>query len=226
MLQGLKQPDGPLLTREREITISSGHGHPEILDDLRRREGPSPRGRGSRNALDDAFARQVSPDDAEALSTARRQWGNLKTVERAVTGGGEAAAFGRVSPAQLRQAVASGNNRGAYARGEGDFADLARAGQAVMTPLPNSGTAQRSLPLAMVGLGSSNLALGNIPGAVASMAAPSAMSHMVLSRPGQAYLSNQLMSALEKLPPERAAFVSALLAERGYDVRDPRVTSP
>ena len=34
-------------------------------------------------------------------------------------------------------------NRRAYARGQGDFADLARAGEGVMKPLPNSGTAPR-----------------------------------------------------------------------------------
>lgn len=171
--------------------------------------------RGLRNSLDDAFARQVIPEDAAGLTQARTQWGNLKTLEKAASGAGENAAFGRISPAQLRQSVASGNNRGAYARGQGDFAELARAGQAVMTPLPNSGTAQRSFIASLVGGGAG--AAGMVDGgmtAAAALAAPALASRAVLSGPGQAYLSNQLLARLESLPPRQRAAVAAALAAR------------
>jgi hypothetical protein len=99
--------------------------------------------RSVRNALDDAMGRSVSSADREAWQTARRQYGNMKTIEKAIaSAGGENAALGVISPARLRMAASSGN-RGGYARGEGDFAELAKAGQAAMTPLPNSGTASR-----------------------------------------------------------------------------------
>lgn len=169
--------------------------------------------RGLRDALDNSFARQVQPGDADALKLLRKQYGNLKTVQKAVTGGGESAAFGRVSPAQLRQSVATGNNRGAYAKGEGDFADLARAGQGVMTPLPNSGTAQRSFIQSLVGGGAGAMAAVD-GGATAAMtlAAPAVASRTLHSRPVQAYLSNQALAALDKVPPARRAAVAAFLA--------------
>lgn len=176
--------------------------------------------RGLRNSLDDAFRRQVRPEDAAGLDTARRQYGNLKTVERAATGGGEGAAFGRMTPAQLRQSVASGNNRGAYARGEGDFADLARAGQAVMTPLPNSGTGQRNAVAGLLGGGAVGAMIDPVT-AASAVAAPAVASRALWSRPGQAYLSNQVMTRLQSLPARQRALIAAALAERGITMGAP-----
>ena len=191
-------------SRLSRMAKSAGSNDPEFGNALR----------GLRNALDDAFRRQVRPEDADALDTARRQWGNLKTVERAVTGGGEGAAFGRATPAQLRQSIASGNNRGAYARGEGDFAELARAGQGVMTPLPNSGTGQRTAISSMLGGGAVGALIDpTIVGA--AVAAPAVASRALWSRPGQAYLSNQVMTKLESLPARQRALIAGALASRG-----------
>src|SRR5438270_771317 len=81
--------------------------------------------------------------DAAAWNEARGQWRNWKAIERASTGAGSATAEGYLSPSQLRTAVV-GQGRGAYARGEGDLAELARAGEAVLRPLPQSGTAPRA----------------------------------------------------------------------------------
>ncbi len=97
---------------------------------------------GLRNALDGAMTRSITPEDASAWQDARDQRRNWKVIQQAATGAGENAAQGNISPAALRSA-AVGQNRGAYATGEGDFADLARAGVGVMSPLPNSGTAPR-----------------------------------------------------------------------------------
>ena len=97
---------------------------------------------GIRNALDGAMDRSITPEDQDAWQTARDQWRNWKVIQQAATGAGENAAQGNISPAALRSA-AVGQNRGAYATGRGDFADLARAGVGVMSPLPNSGTAPR-----------------------------------------------------------------------------------
>lgn len=150
--------------------------------------------RGLRNALDNGMDRSIKPGDAGAWAQARKRYGNLKTLEKAAVGGGEESALGLISPAQLRIAAAQGN-RGAYARGDSDFAELAKAGQAVMTKLPNSGTAARSavrnlgIPGASAGVGG---LVAGIPGAVAGAAIPFAAGRALMSKPVQAYLGNQL----------------------------------
>jgi hypothetical protein len=98
--------------------------------------------RDMRNALDNAMERSIPAGsaDAQLWRDSRREYGAQKTIEKAASRAGEATAEGQLVPANLRNAV-SANNRGAYARGEGDFSELARAGSGVMAPLPNSGTA-------------------------------------------------------------------------------------
>lgn len=133
--------------------------------------------RGMRNALDDAMARSISPADSQAWTTARRQYAAQKVIEKAASRAGEATAEGQIVPANLRNAVAA-ENRGAYARGQGDFSELARAGSGVMAQMPNSGTAQRNLLSDM---------------AKVMVTAPAGRA--LMSRPAQAYLGNQLVGA-------------------------------
>jgi hypothetical protein len=167
--------------------------------------------RGLRNALDSGMERSINPADAGAWGELRRQYGNMKTLENAIGGaGGEDAAMGLISPARLRMAASSGN-RGGYARGQGDFAELAKAGQAVMSPLPNSGTAART---AVRNLGSPMLAgggalAGGIPGLVAGLAAPTLAGKALMSAPVQRYLANQAVSGTSN--PVREAIIAALL---------------
>lgn len=152
--------------------------------------------RGFRNALDDAMGRSISPADREAWQTARREYGAQKTIEKTASRAGEATAEGQLVPANLRNTV-SANNRGAYARGEGEFSELARAGSGVMQPLPNSGTAQRNALTNMLMLPVSATA-----------------GRAIMSRPVQAYLGNQLLAGqLQNLPGPRQALVRALLAQ-------------
>lgn len=167
--------------------------------------------RGLRNALDSGMDRSIRPDDAGAWSGLRRQYGNMKTLENAIGGaGGEDAALGLISPARLRMAAAAGR-RGQFARGEGDFAGLARAGQAVMTPLPNSGTASRT---AVRNLGSPMLAgggalAGGVPGFIAGLLAPKVAGGALMSTPVQRYLANQVMAG--GADTMKQAIISAIL---------------
>lgn len=148
--------------------------------------------RAMRNALDGNMARSIAPDDASAWETARRQYGNLKTIERAAAAGGENAAAGLISPAQLRMASSQGaGNRAGYARGQGDFAELARAGNQIMTPLPNSGTAQRNMFTGGIGGVGVATALASPLMAVGTVAAPGAAGRALWSNAGQRYLGNQ-----------------------------------
>lgn len=99
--------------------------------------------RGMTRALDDALGRGARPEDRALLRQSQREYRNALVLERAATGAGEKVAAGELSPAQLRAAVVNQNRRD-YARGRGDLGELARAGQAVLQPLPSSGTAQRT----------------------------------------------------------------------------------
>jgi hypothetical protein len=147
--------------------------------------------RAMRNALDSNMARSILPDDAGAWETARRQYGNLKTIEKAASAGGENAAAGLISPAQLRIASQQGaGNRAAYARGQGEFAELARAGSQIMTPLPNSGTAQRNMITGGIGgVGLATFMSNPLLGA-AIAGAPAAAGRALWSNAGQRYLGN------------------------------------
>lgn len=154
--------------------------------------------RDMRNALDNAMERSIPPGspDAELWRQSRREYGSQKTIEQAASRAGEATAEGQIVPANLRNAV-SAQNRGAYARGEGDFSDLARSGVNVMSPLPNSGTAQR-----------------NLLTDVAKLPLTASIGRTLMSRPAQTILGNQLVARqLENLPPARQAVIRALLAQ-------------
>lgn len=155
--------------------------------------------RGIRNALDNAMERSLAgTPDAGAWLQARQQYGAQKTIEKTASRAGEATAEGQVVPANLRNTVAA-ENRGAYARGEGQFSDLARSGAGVMTQPPNSGTAGRSFALNLL-----NDATLGIPQALAGRA--------ITSRPVQAYLGNQLLArGLRDDPAGRRALFQALM---------------
>jgi hypothetical protein len=138
------------------------------------------------DALDGALERSAPPEVAQAIANARRQYRNMLVIEKASTGAGEKAAEGLISPSQLRNATV-GQNRRAYARGQGDFADLARAGEAMLKPLPQSGTAPR-----MMAQGALTLGLGAGINPLAAIA-PALSSRALMSRPVQAYLANALL---------------------------------
>lgn len=171
--------------------------------------------RGLRNALDSAMSRSIVPEDAAEWALLRREYGNMKVLEDAATGAGEGAALGTISPAKLRQAAVAGR-QGQYARGSGDFDQLARSGQAVMTPLPNSGTAGR---LRAQNIGAGVLAgggalAGGVPGMIAGMLAPRVAGAALMSRPVQAYLANQAAPAMSTMDPRTINVIQALLTNR------------
>lgn len=154
---------------------------------------------GLRDALDNAMGRSVSPADQQAWQTARREYGAQKIIEKAASRAGEATAEGQIVPANLRGVVAQ-RDPGAYARGEGDFADLARAGAGVMGQMPQSGTAPRSAFYSLANL----ISLGIIPAGA---------GRTLMSAPVQSYLSNQTATPmLQRMSPGQAAVVSAMIA--------------
>lgn len=186
--------------------------------------------KGFQSALDDAMTRSISPEDAAAWHQARGQYSASKVIEKAATGAGENAALGNISPAQLRSAAVVGRRAG-YATGSGPFDDLARAGSAVMSPLPNSGTAGRITALSLLGGGSGSGAaiggftggpIGAVVGTAAGLATPAIASRVLMSRPMQAYLKNQVLP--RAAPMTRADFLQAM-ASRGNAIAAARLNN-
>jgi hypothetical protein len=176
---------------------------------------------GVRNALDDAMERSLVAsgrvEDVARWREARSQYRNMLVVETAAVGAGEGAAMGAISPAKLRQA-AVGQNKRSYVRGKGDFSELAHAGQAIMTPLPQSGTTPRLMTHAIPAIGGSMLTGGADAGIgfLAGAIAPTAVGRLAMTPWAQKYLANQ------KLPntgdvgatAARAALIETLVGPR------------
>jgi hypothetical protein len=143
-----------------------------------------------RNSLDEAMGASIAPADKMAWAQARRQYRNMIVIEKAARGAGEATAQGLISPSKLRNAVEQQHGR-SYVRGKGDFAELARAGEAVLKPLPQSGTGPR---VAMQGgLAAMGGLMAGAPGAALGFAGQGLSARALMSSPMQRYLSNQVM---------------------------------
>ncbi|MCB4917121.1 hypothetical protein LAV78_01105 [Brucella intermedia] len=153
--------------------------------------------RGLRSALDEAMERSIqktNPQDLGAWKQLRKFWGNFRVVADASRGAGEAGGQGYITPAKLAQAAGKGKNGLAFATGKSDFTDLVKAGQAAMTPLPNSGTAQRiaSQGVTAAVLGGSGGAIGGPVGMAAGLAGPYVAGKALMSDTAQRYLANQI----------------------------------
>lgn len=199
----------------------------EISDNIKRADGTTQIAlRELQEALDDAVERSMSPQTLAEWQTARRQYRNLLTLTEAAAKNGEGTAAGILSPAGLRAATQMTQGKRNYVRGQGDFADLARAGEGVLKPMPNSGTAQRlsaRLPgiAAMLGMAGGSAAgsvvgqdmTGAIIGALLGGGLPKAAGMGMLSKAGRAYLGNQVMRTPVS-DPKIAAIISALTAAR------------
>lgn len=176
-----------------------------------------------RETLRTAMDASISPDDAAAWQQARRQYANYKTIERAAGGAGAGAAEGNISPLALRGAVNIGTG-GGYATGRGDLNELARLGQGVLRPPPDSGTAGRTMAQNLltggtVATGGGMGAMiggpaGAAVGAGTALLLPRAMQALMNSGPGQAYLRNQVVQT----PAVTGRLAAALLAQQsgGY----------
>lgn len=176
-----------------------------------------------RKAMDDLMERNIaktSPKDLGAWKDARKQYRNMMVVERAATGAADEAAPGAISPARLRQALVQQSRRG-YARGQGDFSDLARAGDTLLKPPPSSGTSERAwlhaIPAAIGGgLGK---AFGGAPEALAAAtagaAAPGVAGRALMTPAIQSYLKNQAITK-DLSPGALEAMIRSAIAEQAH----------
>lgn len=207
------------------------------LDSMSRAAGSDPHLanalRSLRNNLDDTMERSIAannPADAGAWQQVRNHYRNMLVIEKAATGAGENAAAGIISPSQLRNAVVAQGRR-AYARGQGDLSQLARAGERLMKALPNSGTAPRtaarnvgmSIPAILgAGAGTAGGPMGTIAGGIAGAAVPFVAGRALLSGPGRAYLTNQI-AANPILSQGQQGILSSMMNQLGAGVSSGRI---
>lgn len=167
---------------------------------------------GTRRALNEiaeqigqAAQPSLTPAMRAAWGNARNQYRNMMVIEETAAAAGTVGREGILTPETFANAV-KGQNLRQYARGQGDFAELAQAARSTMQALPNSGTAQRAQAqslLAAAGAGMGLTAAGPA-GAAAGMMAPYALQvgagRALMSRPVQAWLANQAAAGGQGVP--------------------------
>lgn len=168
------------------------------------------------NSLASTLTAAGRTDDLARLTEARGQWRNFLAIQKAASRAGEERALGVISPSALRNELAL-QGRTAYATGRrGEIGDLARAGEAVMKPLPTvAAGGVRNVPgVSALLSGAAGSAIGGPAGAVAGMLAPSVYNAARMTGPMQAYLANQLVSrGGNVLTPDILRTVPGLLAQ-------------
>ena len=158
--------------------------------------------RGVKNAVKNAYSHGTpqGPARAKAIELAnahkellelRRQWHNMLVIAKTVTGSGELAAKGIITPEHLRSAMT--DDKMAYAAGKGSLRRLAQAANSVLTPAHKFDWVDRAKLHAGVG-GAAGLLLG-LPGAavgaLAGVGTPGLAGRVINSQRGQRYLKRQ-----------------------------------
>ncbi len=174
-----------------------------------------------RQILRSAMDNSISPEDAAAWRQANRDYANAKVIEDAMNSAGEIAATGQIPPLSLRGAVNRSTGSG-YSSGRGDLNELARIGQSVLRPPPDTGTAGNNMANALLtgqlaaagGIGGTMAGgpIGGLAGAASSMFLPRIVQALMNSEAGQAYLRNQ---AIQNGPRVTPALISALTGQQG-----------
>ncbi len=150
--------------------------------------------KGLQKTLDDAMERGLSPADKIAWRKARDEYGRLKDIEGSVAKEGSDLVEGVIDPAALNRSISTGKDASAAARGQLPYSGLARAGAGVMVD-PQRPALQHPT-------------IGGMAAAIPNVLAGRA----IMSRPGQAYLGNQILPRETLGRPSIAAVVEALRA--------------
>lgn len=164
-------------------------------------------------AIDNGLRAAGRPDAIGQLNTARSQWRDFLAIESAASRAGEGTALGILSPSNIRNAVVLQGKR-SYTQGtRGGLADLSRAAEGVMKPLPtvNAGGARviQGLPtLTGGGIGASaGAAVGGPAGAAIGgalgAAAPGMLANQMMRPTVQRYLANQLVGSGPSLSTQK-----------------------
>jgi hypothetical protein len=158
------------------------------------------------DALDDALQRSAPAEAAEGIAEARRQYRHLETLTGVAARAGQDTAQGYLSASNIRNAInQTKTDKRYYTKGQGDFGEFARAAEAVIKPLPNSGTAPREAAnsvMTLLGLGAGaalgaplglgGASAGAMAGALAPIAGKALAARTVMHPAAQAVLGNQI----------------------------------
>lgn len=214
----------------RPIPASTLQGWRSDLSAMTRSPSPATREAAieALDALEDTIAKSLvnagKPEMVDALKSARSQYRNLLAIEVAASRAGEGAAAGILSPQALRNAVVAQGRRD-YVRGRrGDIADLTRAAEAVIKPLPpvGEGGMRRVSGLGTVIGGGAGATIGEaIGGAQGAMAGgaigsaiPTLAQEAVALPQVQRYLTNQLLEPGRRITdPRMLSSLGGLLAQ-------------
>lgn len=163
--------------------------------------------------FNDALERQ-NPSAYSRLQSVNEGYAMFARIRQAASSTASQAREGIFTPTQLGVAVRAGDRtvgRGASARGEALMQDLAEAGRQVLpASLSSSGTAERALTHAALGIGGGGLTLG-LPGAIAMGAIPAAYSDL-----GQSFLRTLMLR--RPAGAERAANLVRRYSPFGFGV--------
>lgn len=181
-----------------------------------------------RQTLREAMDASISPADADAWGTARRQYANYAVVRDAMAGAGEAASTGNIPGLGLQGALKRSVGRGAYAEGSGDLNDMARIAQSLLRKPPDSGTPGRMMMINLLqggagGVGAGALAAdptGAALGIGAALTLPKLLQTAYHSPAMQDYLINgipKLAGVANHAPQLNREIAAALLAARVKD---------
>lgn len=166
-----------------------------------------------RGALDAAAERSIKPGLVKLWGKTRKEYAAFKTIEGAMNRVGEQAVSGYITPANLLNAVKTGNKQ--YARGAGVLNDLARAGKDIVSStLPDSGTATRTMMQNVLtggGLATAGGVSGGLPAVGAALAAPRVIQEVYNTRPVQKYITEGITKSTI---PAIAAAKTAIQAAR------------
>ena len=125
-----------------------------------------------RDGFDDSIRNGLSGEERAAWDLAREQWGNLRTIEKALANA-PGAASGDVSGSALLNAIGRNADR-PLSRMESELKTLGVLGREfVGSPIPDSGTAQRTMVQNLIGMGG-QAAMGGMLGGVVSGGDPTA----------------------------------------------------
>jgi hypothetical protein len=172
----------------------------EISRDLRKLRG-NPQGnaelmetlRDFKSSMFDSIGRNGNPQVVADWKKLNGEYRNYKDIERSMYGPGEATKEGMISPAKLGTSVAAGDKAGTL-REKGPLAGQAKAGQLLMTDLPQSGTTPRMLipgTLAAMGSQIGDMDAKSMAGIAAGAIAPAAVSSALTSKPVRTALINR-----------------------------------
>ena len=156
------------------------------------------------NAFDDLLEANSSKQVRDQWSDTRNRYRNLLIVDTAAGGGTNATRVsGDIPFAGFKQAVDAAD-KGGFARGRGEYNDLARVGDLLAEKIPNSGTPERTfmqrilsdaggtLVNPAVAYGAAGLtATVNAPLAIAGLATPKYVQKFINSPAGAKYILNQ-----------------------------------